>query len=87
MVSYRHEGRGTQFLIGQLPLQVNKNGGDTMTEKQKLVDYILNLTEEQVDKICSRFDLLERYTATAESQAIHTDHLTGKLFVSEGVEV
>ena len=58
-----------------------------MTEKQKLIDYILNLTEEQVDKIFSRFDLLERYTATAESQAIHTDHLTDKLFGSEGVEV
>ena len=58
-----------------------------MTEKQKLVDYILNLTEEQVDKIFSRFDLLERRITMTESQASHTDHLTGKLFGSEEVAV
>jgi hypothetical protein len=58
-----------------------------MTAKQKLVDYIQNLTPEQVDKILSRFDLLERCITMTESQAIYTDTLTGKLFGSEEVRV
>ena len=58
-----------------------------MTAKQKLVDYIQNLTPEQVDKILSRFDLLERCITMTEAQAIYTDTLTGKLFGSEEVRV
>ena len=58
-----------------------------MTAKQKLVDYIQNLTPEQVDKILSRSDLLERCITMTEDQAIYTDILTGKLFGSEEVAV
>ena len=58
-----------------------------MTAKQKLMDYIQGLTQEQVDKILSRFDLLERCLAMTEAQAIYTDTLTGKLFGSEGARV
>ena len=58
-----------------------------MTAKQKLMDYIQSLTPEQVDKILSRFDLLERCITMTEAQAIFTDTLTGKLFGSEEVAV
>ena len=58
-----------------------------MTAKQKLMDYIQYLTPEQVDKILSRFDLLERCITMTEAQAIFTDTLTGKLFGSEEVAV
>lgn len=58
-----------------------------MTAKQKLVDYIQNLTPEQVDKILSRFDLLERCITMTEAQAIFADTLTGKLFESEEIAV
>ena len=58
-----------------------------MTAKQKLMDYIQSLTPEQVDKILSRFDLLERCITMTEAQAIFTDTLTGKLIGSEEVAV
>ena len=58
-----------------------------MTAKQKLVDYIQSLTQEQVEKIFSRSDLLERCLKMTDAQAIYTDHLTGKLFGSEEARV
>ena len=58
-----------------------------MTAKQKLVDYIQSLTQEQVEKILSRSDLLERCLTMTDAQAIYTDTLTGKLFGSEGARV
>ena len=51
-----------------------------MTAKQKLVDYIQSLTQEQVEKILSRSDLLERCLTMTDAQAIYTDTLTGRLF-------
>ena len=54
-----------------------------MTAKQKLMDHIQNLTPEQVEKVVSRSDLLERCLTMTDAQATYTDILTGKLFGSE----
>ncbi len=51
-----------------------------MTTKQELMEYILNLTPEQAEKVVSRLDLLERCLTMTDAQAIYTDALTGKLF-------
>ena len=51
-----------------------------MTAKQELMEYIQNLTPEQVEKVISRLDLLERCLTMTDAQAIYTDTFTGKLF-------
>lgn len=51
-----------------------------MTAKQELIEYIKNLTPEQVEKVISRLSLLERCLTMTDAQAIYTDTFTGKLF-------
>ena len=51
-----------------------------MTAKQELMEYIQNLTPEQVDKIVSRLPLLERCLELPEPYATYTDAFTAKLF-------
>ena len=51
-----------------------------MTAKQELMEYIQHLTPEQVEKVISRLDLLERCLTMTDAQAIYTDTFTGKLF-------
>lgn len=48
--------------------------------KQKLLEYIQNLTPEQIDKLCSRLDLLERCLRLTDEQAIYIDTFSGKMF-------
>lgn len=51
-----------------------------MTEKEKLLQFIENLTPEQAEKIIARLDLIKQAVAMTEPQAIYTKTLTGKLF-------
>lgn len=51
-----------------------------MTTKQELLEYIQNLTPEQVDKVITRLPLLERCLTMTDAQAIYADTFTGKLF-------
>ena len=51
-----------------------------MTNKEKLLQYIENLTPEQAETIVARLDLIKQALAMTEAQAIYTQTLTGKLF-------
>lgn len=51
-----------------------------MTAKQELMEYIQNLTPEQVEKVISRLPLLERCISLPEPYATYTDAFTAKLF-------
>lgn len=48
--------------------------------KQELINRIQAMTPEQVEKVASRFPLLERCLAITDNQAIYTDVLTSRLF-------
>ena len=54
-----------------------------MTAKEELVEYIKNLTPEQVDEILSRLPLLERCLTMTDAQAIYTNTFADKLFGGE----
>ena len=51
-----------------------------MTAKQELIEFIKNLTPEQVEKVISRLPLLERCVSLPEPYATYTDAFTEKLF-------
>lgn len=53
------------------------------TPREELIDFIMGMTEEQVDKVLSRLDMLENLAAMNDYQATYTKHLTGKLFFSK----
>ena len=52
-----------------------------MATKLDLLEYILDLTPEQVEKIISRKDLLERCIALTDNQYIYPDTFTRNVFV------
>ena len=54
-----------------------------MSKKQELLDYIMSLTPEQVDKLSHRLDLLEKVVSMDDWAARYTNALTGKLFFAE----
>ncbi len=54
-----------------------------MTKKQELIDYIMSLTPEQVDKLTERLDLLKKVVSMTDSEAVYTNELTGKLFFEQ----
>ena len=51
-----------------------------MTAKQELIEFIKNMTPEQVEKVVSRLDLLERCLNMADAEAIFTDTFTARMF-------
>ena len=51
-----------------------------MTAKQELIEFVKNLTPEQVEKVISRLPLLERCVSLPEPYATYTDAFTAKLF-------
>lgn len=54
-----------------------------MSKKEELLEYIANLTPEQVDKLIARLDLLKKCVAMEDYQAIYTNAFTGKMFFGE----
>lgn len=54
-----------------------------MSKKQELMDYIISLPPEQVEKVTQRLDLLKKVLNMSDSEAIYTNTLTGKLFFGE----
>ena len=54
-----------------------------MSKKQELLDYIMSLTPEQVEKVTQRLGLLQKVVNMSEPEAIYTNTLTGKLFFGE----
>ena len=67
-------------IISHAPPRVNNNGGIIMTAKQELIQFIKNLTPEQVEKVISRLDLLERCLTMTDAEALYTDTFTGRMF-------
>jgi len=51
-----------------------------MTAKQELIEFIKSMTPEQVEKVISRLDLLERCLTMTDAEAIYTDTFTGRMF-------
>ena len=51
-----------------------------MSKKQELLDYIMSLTPEQVDKVAQRLDLLKKVTTMTDSEAVYTNAFVGKMF-------
>jgi len=51
-----------------------------MTDREKLMTFIMNLTPEQVDKIASRLPLIKQVLAMTDGEAEYTQVFTGKLF-------
>lgn len=51
-----------------------------MKTKQELIDYIMSLTPEQVDKVVNRLDLLQKVVDMTEAEAIYSDTFISKLF-------
>ena len=67
-------------IISHAPPRVNNNGGIIMTAKQELIEFIKNMTPEQVEKVVSRLDLLERCLTMTDAEAIYTDTFTSRMF-------
>lgn len=51
-----------------------------MSNKEELLKYIRNLSEEQVEKVMERVALLRQVMAMTDAEATYTEVLTGKLF-------
>ena len=54
-----------------------------MSKKQELIDYVMSLTPEQIDKIANRLDLLKQAVHMEDHEAIYISHFTKKLFGHE----
>lgn len=51
-----------------------------MSKKQELLDYIMSLTPEQVEKVTQRMDLLEMVVNMNECEALYSTVFLGKMF-------
>lgn len=54
-----------------------------MSKKQELLDYIMSLTPEQVEKVAQRLDLLKKVATMTDPEAIYTNAFVGKMFFNE----
>lgn len=55
-----------------------------MTEQEKLIDYIKNLTEEQAEKLVEHLPLLKQLIAMKDYELIYSETLLAKLFNRTG---
>lgn len=51
-----------------------------MNKKQELIDYIMNMTPEQINKVVNRLDLLKQTVSMTDSEATYISHLSGLMF-------
>ena len=54
-----------------------------MSKKQELIDYIMSMTPEQIDKAVNRIDLLKQAINMEDHEAIYISHFAKKLFGHE----
>lgn len=54
-----------------------------MSKKQELIDYIMNMTPEQIDKVVNRIDLLKQAVNMEDYEAVYISHFAKKLFGHE----
>lgn len=53
-------------------------------KRNELINYILSLTPEQIEKLTERIDLIKKVANMTDCQATYSNRLAGKLFFSEG---
>ena len=51
-----------------------------MSKKQELIDYIMNMTPEQIDKVVNRLNLLKLAVNMEDHEAIYISHFAKRLF-------
>ena len=54
-----------------------------MSKKQELIDYVMSLTPEQIDKVVNRLDLLKQAVNMTDSEATYISHFSHLLFAHE----
>jgi len=51
-----------------------------MDKKQELIDYIMNMPPEQIDKVVKRLDLLKQAVGMTDSEATYISHFSRLMF-------
>lgn len=54
------------------------------TDSEKLVEFVMSLTDEQVEKLVKRLDLLETLRNMSDNELLYCETFVGKLFGYRG---
>lgn len=54
------------------------------TDSEKLIEYVMSLTDEQVEKLVKRLDLLETLRNMDDNELLYSEVFLGKLFGYRG---